>query len=74
MNTIAQYAWLAHAIRSYRIADRTLLTQARDEHAAMIEAVSRGDRDRLARLCVDHIKPSKDAYLAAEGARAGRMS
>jgi DNA-binding GntR family transcriptional regulator len=62
---IAHYAWLAHAIRSYRIADPVLLAQAREEHAAMIEALSAGDRERLARLCVEHIRPSKEAYLGA---------
>lgn len=62
---IAHYAWLAHAIRSYRIADPVLLAQAREEHAAMIEALAAGDRQRLVRLCVEHIRPSKDAWLAA---------
>jgi DNA-binding GntR family transcriptional regulator len=61
---ISHYAWLAHAIRSYRIADPVLLAQARDEHGLMIEALAAGDRERLVRLCVDHIKPSKEAYLA----------
>jgi len=65
---ITQYAWLAHAIRSYRMADPVLLAQARDEHAAMIDALAAGDRARLVRLCVDHIKPSKDAYLKARRA------
>ena len=62
---IAHYAWL-HAIRSYRIADPALLRQARHEHAAMIEALRRGDRGALARLCVERIQPSKDAYLVLE--------
>jgi DNA-binding GntR family transcriptional regulator len=64
---IAHYAWLAHAIRSYRIADPLLLAQARDEHGAMIAALSEGDRERLVRLCVDHIEPSKRVYLEARG-------
>lgn len=65
---ITHYAWQAHAIRSYRIADAVLLSQAREEHAEMIEALERGDRQRLVRLCIDHIKPSKEAYLASRGA------
>jgi DNA-binding GntR family transcriptional regulator len=68
VEAIAHYAWLAHAIRSYRIADPRLLRQARDEHGAMIEALQRSDRDALVRLAVEHIQPSKDAYLALERA------
>lgn len=66
VEAIAHYAWLAHAVRSYRIADSALVRQARDEHGLMIEAMRRGDREALVRLCVDHIKPSKNAYLALE--------
>ncbi len=68
-DSIAHYAWIAHAIRSYRIGDPTLLAQARVEHKEMIDALAAGDRDELVRLCVVHINPSKDAYLAAEGVR-----
>lgn len=60
---ISQHAWLAHAIRSYRIADPTLLAQAQQEHEAMIEALRTGDRASLRELCVRHIEPSKKAYL-----------
>jgi len=66
---IAHYAWIAHAIRSYRIADPMLLRQARAEHDRMIEALAAGDRAELVRLCVEHINPSKEAYLAVERAR-----
>lgn len=64
--TIAHYAWLAHAIRSYRIADPVLLAQARDEHAQLVQALADGDRAALVRLAGDHIKPAKEAYLKAE--------
>lgn len=63
---IGHYGWLAHAIRSYRIADPQLLRQAREEHGLMLEALRRSDRATLVRLCVEHIEPSKQAYLAAE--------
>lgn len=66
---IAHYAWIAHAIRSYNIADPTLLRQAREEHERMIGALAAGDRAELVRLCVEHINPSKEAYLAVERAR-----
>jgi DNA-binding GntR family transcriptional regulator len=60
---IGHYAWLAHAIRSYRMGDPHLLEQARHEHGQMIEALRRGDRAALVRLCVEHINPSKEIYL-----------
>ncbi len=62
--TISHFAWLAHAIRSYRMADPELLTLAQAEHAAMIEALRTGDREGLVRLCVAHIEPAKATYLA----------
>jgi len=65
VDAIAHYAWLAHAIRSYRIANPVLLRQAAVEHGEMIDALASGDRERLVTLCVDHINPSRDAYLEA---------
>lgn len=65
VDEIAHFAWLSHAIRSYRIADPRLLEQARLEHVQMIDALAAGDRRELVRLCVDHIQPSKQAYLAS---------
>jgi DNA-binding GntR family transcriptional regulator len=62
---IERYATLAHAIRSHRIGDPRLLRQAAEEHAAIIDALRAGDRKRLVALCVDHIKPAKDAYLVS---------
>jgi DNA-binding GntR family transcriptional regulator len=64
VRSISEYAWLAHAIRSYRIGDPKLLKQAPKEHALMIKALRVGDRKQLIKLCVDHIVPSKEAYLA----------
>lgn len=60
---IRRHGLLAHAIRSYRIADREMLEQARREHEEMIEAAGSGDRARLSILCRRHIEPSKAAYL-----------
>jgi DNA-binding GntR family transcriptional regulator len=65
---IRRHAFLAHAIRSYRMADRAMLEQARAEHVAMIEAGACGDREALTSLCVKHIEPSKRAYLEMRGA------
>ena len=69
-DAIAHYAWLAHAIRSYRIADPDLLEQAVREHRAMLDALADGDREGLVRLVVAHIMPSKHAYLRREAGRA----
>jgi len=66
-DAIRHYAWLAHAIRSYRMAYPELLEQARREHGEMIDAIRRCDRTSLVRLCVEHINPSKDAYLQSQG-------
>lgn len=63
---IRQHAWLSHAIRSYRIADPQLLAQARKEHEAMIEAIRSEDRAQLFELVVNHIEPSKEAYLMGQ--------
>lgn len=63
---VSHYAWLAHAIRSYRMADPELLEQARREHGDMIEAIRRCDRAQLVKLCVEHINPSKNSYLLSQ--------
>jgi len=69
---IRRYATLAHAIRSYRIGDPTLLEQARAEHVEMIEALRAGERETFVSLCVAHIEPSRRAYLeASAGATSG---
>lgn len=69
-DAIRHYAWFAHAIRSYRIADPRQLQEARSEHRLMIEALEQQNREDLIRLCVDHIRPSMEAYLSAQGAAA----
>lgn len=61
-----------HGARSITAASPNHLALARDEHAAMVEALAAGDRDRLVALCRRHIGPSRDAYIAAIEARFGR--
>ena len=65
--TITQYERLSHAIRSWRIGEATMLRESQNEHDAMIAALETGDREALIRLVVDHVQPSKEAYLAAHG-------
>lgn len=58
-----------HGARSITAASPAHLQLARDEHAAMVEALAAGDRDRLVALCRQHLGPSRDAYIAAVEAR-----
>ncbi len=67
-DAIEHYTWLAHAVRSYRMINRELLADAPREHAQMLAALESGNRDRLKRLCTEHIVPSKDAYRRARRA------
>lgn len=75
-DAVRHHAWLTHAIRSYRIGDPVLLAQARDEHGEIVEALRRGDRERLVQLCVEHVRPARAAYIAgkARGARQADLS
>ena len=54
-------------IRCYAIGDPELLRRSREEHGAMLDALKRGDRDTLVRLCVEHIWPALEAYKRAHG-------
>lgn len=54
-------------IRCYGIADPKLLSQARSEHAEMIEMMASGDREGFVRVSVDHIWPALNAYKRAHG-------
>ncbi|MBA4333446.1 MAG: GntR family transcriptional regulator [Methylobacterium sp.] len=58
-----------HGARSITAASPEHLALARDEHAAMVEALAGGDRGRLVALCRQHLGPSRDAYIAAVEAR-----
>lgn len=62
---IQMMAQKVHGARSITAANPEHLIRARDEHAAMIEALERGDRQGLVRLCRAHIGPSRDAYITA---------
>lgn len=63
-----------HGARSITAASPEHLQLARDEHAAMVDALAAGDRDRLVALCRQHLGPSRDAYIAAVEARFARPS
>lgn len=53
----------AHTIRSLSMIFPHFLEKARQDHWAMIEALRDGNQERLVALCIDHLIPSRDAYL-----------
>ncbi|MBL8670277.1 MAG: GntR family transcriptional regulator [Alphaproteobacteria bacterium] len=65
--TIAEYRAMSLGFRCQLMANPTLAAGARDEHAAMIDALRRGDRARLVRLCVNHTRASRTVYMALQG-------
>jgi DNA-binding GntR family transcriptional regulator len=78
---IERYNRLSDPIRSTGIANQAWLDQALDDHAAMLGAIERGDREALRRQVVEHMLPVRDAWLAArsllvvaEGPGAGARS
>ena len=62
---IAQFAFKAHAIRSYTIGDPTLLARVCKEHAQMVKLIRGTDRRALIKLVSEHKQPAKIAYLQA---------
>lgn len=65
--TIRDYAQLSLAFRCHLMLIPAHAIRARDEHAAIIEAMRSGDRARLVRLCIEHTRPSKQVYMAMRG-------
>jgi len=61
---IAFYTEASNPIRSYGITDKQWLDRAISEHAAMIGAIERQDRQALAELVVDHMHPSLKRWQA----------
>lgn len=62
---IKKYTWLTHAIRSRVFSDSAHLARAREGHEQMINALQVGDREKLVRLCAEHLNLPKKAYIAA---------
>jgi DNA-binding GntR family transcriptional regulator len=57
------FALKTHTIRSLPIGNPKLLAQLTADHAAMIELLANGNRAEFIRRVVDHLLPSKKAYL-----------
>lgn len=67
VQTIRDYAQLSLAFRCQLMTSSWHAQRARDEHLAMIRALKSGDRKTLQRLCVEHIRPSKQVYMTLQG-------
>lgn len=66
-STIRDYARMSLAFRCHLMVNPFLARRARDEHRAMLAALKKGDRARLAKLVVEHTQPSKQVYFALQG-------
>lgn len=61
------YTEATNPIRSYGITDKTWLTRAIDEHAAMLSAIERQDRAVLRHLVVHHMQPTRQRWESMHG-------
>lgn len=69
---ISQFAFKAHAIQSYTIADPTLLARVCKEHAQFLKLTRGTDRQALVELVAKHKQPAKIAYIKASRRIAGQ--
>jgi DNA-binding GntR family transcriptional regulator len=60
------------AIHCYAIGSPNLSGRSHQEHVGMIDALRKGDRATLIKLCVDHMMPALEAYKAAHGGWSAR--
>lgn len=70
-DAIQHFALKAHIARSLTVGDPKLLKRAVEEHAQIVHYLETADRANLVRLAVEHIIPSKDAYLESYRRRFG---
>lgn len=69
---IQDHAQRAHSVRSSSLVVAEQLERARREHWSIIEALRNQDTEKLTQLCGDHLKPSRDNYIAAYHRRTGQ--
>ena len=65
VEAINSFAFKSHAVRSFSLVNPDMLRNARKDHAAMIDALKKGERAILVELCVNHLKPPVKAYTDA---------
>jgi len=61
--SIKHYMRLSLPVRANSLANQEQLAVSRQHHWFMIEAMTKKDNWVLAQLCVDHLQPSKLAYM-----------
>jgi len=61
--TIEQFRQKTAAVHGYAIGVPQLATQSYQDHEQMIDALERGERERLADLCIQHMVPALEAVL-----------
>jgi DNA-binding GntR family transcriptional regulator len=64
IETIALFGQKSHAYRSIFVNDIVYLRWAAAAHFEMIAAIEAADRDRLVQLCIEHLAPAKNYYIA----------
>ena len=62
--TIEQFWEKTAAVHGYAIGVPQLAAQSCQDHERMIECLEVGDRERLAELCIQHMRPALEAVLA----------
>lgn len=67
VKTIDEYSDISLAFRCHLMTRPALVRRAWEQHGAMIDALRRGHRADLVRLCVEHTRPSKDVYMILRG-------
>lgn len=71
-DAIRFYSWQTHPIRTRFIANKDWHLKAAEQHREMIRLLRTSDNRSLARVCYDHLQPSKEFYLSVHVAKAGR--
>ena len=64
VHSIRDYMNLSLPMRAKSLAEPDAFRISERQHCIMIELLGETDRWALAQLCVDHVQPSKQAYLA----------
>jgi DNA-binding GntR family transcriptional regulator len=70
-DAIQHFAMKAHIARSLTVGDPKLLERAVAEHGKILDYLEQRDRANLVKMVVDHIIPSRDAYLESHRRRFG---
>ena len=64
VDSIKHYMWLSLPVRAKKTADLDRAVASEHDHFHMIQLLKGTDSWALAQLCVDHLQPAKQGYLA----------